>query len=260
MVGTADKPIKFVGPANNINNGSWDHIKYNSTRADNQMEYVYMIRGGSSDQDWAGVLLNYGRLSMKNCTIDGSLCNGVDIYQSDDNKGYFTAFEGNTIKNCAGYPVYDESGVTHVKNFGSNTYTSNGKNYIYVYGGDDLTDNFTLTNQGIPYLFGSLNVGGQYTFTIEAGTRMLFNGDSYMNIDGNTILSAEGTEANPIVIRGFRNEPGFWNGVTYNSTSASSKMVYCKIFDAGHSDSWNNQCLYIDGDSRGTFTKKTSTE
>lgn len=80
MVGTADKPIKFVGPANNPNKGSWQQIRLNSKRADNVWEYVEFINGGSDDYVWNAVIdLQGAKVSMKNCTIDGSLGYGIDM-------------------------------------------------------------------------------------------------------------------------------------------------------------------------------------
>ena len=77
MVGTAQKPIAFRGPVNNNNVGSWGHIEYNSRRADNQMEYVDFINGGS-DEDFGVITLeNSAKVSMTHCTIDGSLGYGT---------------------------------------------------------------------------------------------------------------------------------------------------------------------------------------
>lgn len=246
MVGTAEKPIKFVGPANNPNNGSWSHITYNSTRSDNQMEYVYMLRGGSDDATWAGVLRNYGRISMKNCTIDGSLCNGIDI-----EGGLFTSFEGNTIKNCAAYPIYNESGLQCIRNFGANTYTSNGKNYIRMASGATLSEDLTIVNEGIPYFFeGDCGVTGPYTLTIEAGTQLLFNIGGRFYTDEEPAIVAHGTAENPIIFRGMRNEPGYWNGVWPETTRYDNSMAYCKIYDAGREEGWQGGCLYIGRNTR----------
>ena len=247
MVGTADKPIRFVGPTNNPNNGSWHAIKYTSKRSDNQMEYVQLIRGGSGDESWDGVLLNYGKLSMKNCLIDGSASNGIDI-----DGGTFTAFEGNTIRGCAWYPVYNEGGINLLKNFGANTYTSNGKNYIRMQGGgDELTENITLINAGIPYYFeNTCGITGSCTFTIEAGAQLLFNNGTSMGIDENTAFVVDGTAENPVIIRGMQQESGYWLGLRIKSTRQNNSMSYCKIYDCGYEDGWNGGCLYFWNDSR----------
>lgn len=250
MVGTADKPIRFVGPANNPNNGSWHAIKYLSKRNDNQMEYVQLLRGGSGEASWDGVLQNYGKLSMKHCTIDGSASNGIDM---DD--GVFTAFEGNTIKNCAWYPIYNESGIKWLKNFGANTYTANGKNYIRVGGGDELTENLTVINAGIPYYFeGDCGVTGSYTFTIEAGTTFLFNMDTRFYTNDEPEIRVNGTEANPIIFRGMRNEAGYWHGFWPESTRQSNMMSFCKIYDAGREEGWRGGCLYLGSSTRMYLT------
>lgn len=247
MVGTADKPIKFVGPANNPNNGSWHSIVYHSTRLDNQMEYVQLLRGGSGDVSWDAVLrLENGRVSMKNCLVDGSLCNGIELEE-----GFFSSFDGNTVKNCTAYPVYNYNGVTLLKNFGSNTFTSNGKNYLRVGGGDELTADFTLVDAGIPYFFEtSLHVSGNYVFSVQSGTSLLFNNGVDFEVDENTSLVAEGTSANPIIMRGFLNEPGYWGGLYIKSTRSNNRMTNCRIFDCGYEDGWRGACLYFWENSR----------
>lgn len=251
MVGTPEKHIRFVGPTNNPNNGSWGYIKYLSNRSDNQMEYVDMIRGGEGDDDWEGVLRNYGKLSMKNCLIDGSLFNGIDI----DHEGYFTAFENNTIKNCAKYPIYNENGLAQIVNFGQNTYVGNSKNYVFIQGAPiTCDDDYTLPRLSIPYLFkNGIVVDGTGTFSIEPGVNMLFDVNTTFDVASEVALNAVGTAEAPILMTSLRGEPGDWYGIDNHSTRAATKMFYCKVSNAGAEDGWRGGCLYIRYNSKITL-------
>ena len=120
MVGTADKPIVLTGPANNPNKGSWSYVWVNSNRADNQFEYVTFNNGGSE----AAVIDVPGKLSMKHCTINGALGNGLNA------SGTLSAFENNTIKNVDQFPVALWN-YKLLNSFGNgNTYMNNGHNMI----------------------------------------------------------------------------------------------------------------------------------
>ena len=181
MVGTADKPIVFQGPANNPNNGSWYGIAIGSTRSDNQFEYVQFLRGGSGEVYWDGVVNVYGRLSMKHCTIDGSLKNGLTV----NGEGYMNAFENNVIKNCGASPIYAENFAGVCKNIGTgNTFSGNTANRVHVVGQGYLeTENLTLHNIGIPYfLQGGGFDGDNRTLTIEAGVVIEVPANTNLNV------------------------------------------------------------------------------
>lgn len=258
MVGTADKPIVFCGPTNNPNNGSWHSIRVNSVRNDNEMEYVQFLRGGSEDYNyWSGVVLINGKLSMKHCLIDGGLKNGVAVI----NDGYLSAYEDNTIKNIAEYPLFIENPTTGFKNISANnTYVDNGKNYINL-----ASDNFnceanvTFAKQPIPYYFPfGFEANSNKTFTIEAGAKFLFEYDKYFIVHSDVDLHINGTEAQPVVMQGLRHEAGQWRGLEYRSSRATSEIKYLTISDCGLEDSWyNSNCMFIDDDARLTIDHVT---
>lgn len=247
MVGTADKPIVFQGPTNNPNNGSWYGITIHSTRSDNQFEYVQFLRGGSGETYWEGVVNVNGRLSMKHCTIDGSLKNGLTI---DD--GYMNAFEGNTIKNCGASPFFTANFAAACKNIGTgNTFSANAENRIHVAGSGYLeSENLTLHYVGIPYF---LQVGGFYgenrTLTIEAGVVIEVPANTNLNVPADLCFVADGTADKPIVFRA--TDGADWNGLTFFSQRSGNSISYCQFQKGGRGDDWDNRaCLYIGGDAK----------
>ena len=253
-IGTQEKPIIFRGTANNNNAGSWNYILYNSQRNDNQMEYVTLLNGGSTNSNDWGLLRVYGKMSMKNCTIDGGLQDGVQLSSG----GYFTAFEGNTIKNMAKYPIWT-SDVVSIKNFGANnTYTLNAKNFILVEGWSYLIEDYTLVKQSIPYYFSdglSFRSDISVKATIQPGTQMLFGAGTNFLIANPVQIVAEGTVDEPIVIKGFENEIGFWNGVMMESERQGNIFNFCQMSGGGSDSGWTaNHCLYLRSNSKTTIT------
>lgn len=257
MVGTADKPIKFVGPTNNVNNGSWDRIQISSKRTDNVWEYVEFIRGGTSDYEWSAVVDVQGaKLSMRNCTIDGSLGCGMDL----DYEAKLIAFEGNTIKNCAKYPIISGDWCSLFDLTANNTFSNNTKNFVAAYcSGIDLTENTTIKKLPIPYYIDyGISVSGGYKLTIEAGTEFYVNSEQEIRIAEESALIANGTAAEPIVFRGMEDEIGYWKGIRYHSQKESSIMNYCKVGNCGENDPgfWS-ACLTFWNGSRLTMTNCT---
>lgn len=253
MLGTAEKPIILEGPVNNPNNGSWNRVLVHSNRNDNKFEYVQFLRGGSSDQKWNGVVNVRGRLSMKNCIIDGSLNSGI----STEYEGYLTEFENNAITHCAMYPWITENIYTLCSNISlTNTFTNNGDNCVYVdpasFELDD--DNYTLQALSIPYyLHQGLNLTGNKTFTIEKGASFLMAALTNIRVEGSCGFIAQGTEDMPILFRG-ENAETKWGGILFESTRSLNVIEHCKIMNCGSSSNWNERtCLYIRTDAKLTL-------
>ena len=246
MVGTADKPIRLVNALNDNHPGAWYGIQISSKRNDNQFEYVEFVNGGSGDD----VITVYGKLSMKHCTIDGALHQGV----ATANEGVFTAFENNTIKNCGGYPLWlndpQKAGI-----LGSgNTYVENGTNMIslnYYY----LEANTTFNNQGIPYYVNDgMCVYDNVKMTIEPGVEFAFDYDHVLVVGGDGRFEANGTADQPIIFRGTTTED-LWDGIRFESSRNGNVMNYCQIKNCGPNDGWSvRSCLYIRSDAKLTLT------
>ena len=204
MVGTADEPIVLRGPINNNNPGSWKYVDIDSKRKDNNIEYVQFINGGS-DENWGVVNVDGGaKLTMKNCTFDGSLGYGVVAYSD----GSLLEFENNTIKNVEKYPL--TMGLVSTNNLGKgNVYVDNQSNYILVSAIGDGTS--TMTYQGIPYeAEHGLSLNDKSTLTIEPGVVLRMANDSQFDIYEQTKLYAIGTPEAPITFCGQDEGSGQW--------------------------------------------------
>jgi hypothetical protein len=246
MVGTADKPITLTGPTNNQNVGAWDNVQVNSNRSDNQFEYVNFINGGSYEE----VVLIYGKLSMKHCTVNGATNYGVFVGQD----GKFSAFENNIVKNTKCPLVL--SNHKQVNNLGTgNAYSNNTKNMIEVdnYWLDE--DNLTVTynNQGVPYyLTAGVHVDGTAAMNVNAGVEFVLAYDQNVSVTNNALLQVNGSSSQPVVFRGLSNEPGYWNGMEISSTRQTNggcNLTYCNIQNAG-----DEAALYTWEDTRLTLS------
>ena len=252
MVGTPDKPIVFTGPTNNPNNGSWNYIRVQSTRNDNRLEHVQFIRGGSDDYwDEHAVVRITGKVHMNNCLIDGGLRCGLFV------SGDFYSFENNVIKNVPSYPVWIDDNAPLYSLGSNNTYIANGKNMIYVdLTSVDIDDHVTLKRMSVPYYFPhGYDIYGAFKYTIEPGVTMLIGSANNIDVNAETTFIANGTIDAPITIRGLEDEPGYWEGIYYNSQKAQSIMNYVNISGGGYNDSWTNRFnLQISNDARLTIT------
>ncbi len=235
MVGTPDKHIRLVNPTNNNNHGAWRVFRVESNRADNMMEYVDFINGGSDDGYAVLHVDGNAKLSVKHCLIDGSLGNGIQV------DGTLTAFENNTIKNCEKYPM-EITNANHVNQLGTgNTYTANTINMIWFnhYCIDNGTQNstFTFTNQGVPYhITEGMNVDENNIMVVEAGCEFVFGYDEPFTVSDGSLIKVNGTAAQPVIFRGESNEAGLWRGIEINttrSTNGGSNLTNCIIKGAG---------------------------
>lgn len=235
MVGTADKPIVLTGPANNPNKGSWSYVWVNSNRADNQFEYVTFNNGGSE----AAVIDVPGKLSMKHCTINGALGNGLNA------SGTLSAFENNTIKNVDQFPVALWN-YKLLNSFGNgNTYMNNGHNMIkmdcYWLDNEGNTETIGFRNQGIPYyMYQGVNLQStQDVMRVYEGTEIVFAHNTDMYVGWDAMLLVEGTASAPVIFRGELNENGSWGGIEIASTRTTgggNKILNCTIKNAGRYD------------------------
>ena len=84
---------------------------------------------------------------------------------------------------------------------------------------------------------------------------MLIGSANNIDVNAETTFIANGTIDAPITIRGLEDEPGYWEGIYYNSQKAQSIMNYVNISGGGYNDSWTNRFnLQISNDARLTIT------
>lgn len=104
-----------------------------------------------------------------------------------------------------------------------------------------LTQSTTLTSAK-PYLvIGTLYVPENMKLTLEAGTKLYFQSDSRIYVDGQ--IEANGSFTEPVIFRGFRNDyvsdanhtpyvlmPGQWDGIYLSSKSTTNLFKHIDMY------------------------------
>jgi len=189
-------------------------------------------------------------------SISGSAKNGLTIEGASGNyNGELTAFSNNTISNCDRAPVCTNefAGCWSLRNIeNNNVFTDNTNAYIDIMQKRNtyiLSDMTLPSLNGFPWYFQSgLTIDADRKFTIEAGAVLLMGTGVQVDIavPSSSHLIAVGTPTERITIKGFRNEAGYWDGISVSSNSKGTKFNYCDISDAGHAG--DGYILYMRND------------
>lgn len=110
-----------------------------------------------------------------------------------------------------------------------------GQNAIYL-NNEEINTN-TIFSKGKPYIiYNNLILKENTTLILEAGTRLYFHKNSKFLIHGN--IKAEGAYKDSITFasdrmeRIYRDEPGQWIGLHFNSKSQNNTLSFCTIKNA----------------------------
>ncbi|PKP49353.1 MAG: hypothetical protein CVT94_05275 [Bacteroidetes bacterium HGW-Bacteroidetes-11] len=227
MIGTANNPVILTGPVNNNNKGSWAGVQYQSSRADNIMEYVKLINAGTETSEAAIYLHINSKLSMRNSEITGSASHGIATSDAS-----LTAFSGNTIKNCESNPILTNNLLTFKSFTPDNIFTGNTKPELRIEWAEMLEADLTLENHGVPYLF-SHSLVIERNLTLKKGIVFTFEFGQHMTVRGGGKIDARGDALNPVKFIGASNEAGFWSGISIES-SRENVLEHCIISNGGN--------------------------
>ena len=167
--GTTEKPITFTSSASTPSPGDWDYIWFDDgTMATTSFKNCIIEYGGG--YSYSGMVhLEYASVSFDNCTFQYSSDIGVSL-----DEGYFASFTGNTITECATYPIEIDGNYAHTIGTGNTITTTKG---ILVNDDDFVEENETWLKQTCPYIIkGQLSIASESgsTLTIEPGTTIWF--------------------------------------------------------------------------------------
>ena len=238
-VGKPDSLITFTSNAASPQPGDWYGIRFaNADRPTSHLSYCVFDYGGYAD---GGAISPtwYSAVSVDHCTIRNSAGNGIS---TEDHDGWVRNFTGNTITNCAKYPM--DAYANNVRFIGTgNTLTGNGRDYIVIHG-REVESTGTWLKQSVPYLVHDstdVGLGGDDNpvLTIEKGTTIKFGIGSSMTVGYtvNATLIAEGDSLNRITFTSASSTPqaGDWRflWLAMGPLATQSKLTYCNILYAG---------------------------
>lgn len=238
MTGTEQKPIILTGPVNNNNKGAWGGVEYNSNRADNQLEYVSIINAGSNNYYAALTINSDAGVNIKNSRIENSATFGLDVI------GTLNGFMNNVITGCNQEPVKISYIDEAVKLDAASQLTGNAKDHVSTSGFRDIQSaDITLNKLTVPWFIEN-GIYFDRKLTVTPGTTILFNNDTFFEIEPTGTIVARGSVAEPIVFRHVDNTKGGWQGIFIESYLQNS-ISNCIIKDGGSYDGYRSN-IYLD--------------
>ncbi len=76
---------------------------------------------------------------------------------------------------------------------------------------------------------------------IEPGVVLEFAQDASLMVTGHGVLRAEGTAADPVVMRGASPQPGYWKGIYFtDANNFENRLVRVEVRDAAGERNWDN--------------------
>ena len=241
-LGTAQSPIIFEGA--DSTKGYWQGVFINSISTGNNFTYCTIRDGGASNGNkfGANVSIMGGTASFSNCTVLNSADAGFYVFGNDIttpasiDAATFNSFTNNNVSNNNSYPI-----VTYAVCAGAigtgNTFTGNGNNYIGIRREIGVTNRVTWAPLSIPYEILQLNgndegVAFANVFTVLPGTNIVMATGTSLYTTTSGTISAVGTSAQPIIIKGLQATAGFWGSINIQSNTANN-FQYCNVSDGG---------------------------
>ncbi len=217
--------------------GAWKGITVLSSKPTNALSFCKIEHGGGNNTFGKGNVIvgsaaNTASLEISNCEITAGKYDGIVINEGSS----VTHFSGNNVHTNSEYPVSMHIADAAAMN-NSNTFNNNGKEFIRMFGSGENVINKSITinklNSNV-LIDGSIVAGNM--FTIQAGAKIYMNSNAGITIDGTNgqgMLSAIGTNTNPITISAIYNGTGVWNSIKFRSSDADNRIEYCNISGGG---------------------------
>ncbi|MCL2041084.1 MAG: DUF5018 domain-containing protein [Bacteroidales bacterium] len=239
--GTEALPIIFTSDRSAPKPGDWNNVGIGQCDG-SVLEYCIFEYGGSSD--YYGMVHVGCEMTINNCTFKDSKYTGLTVR----NDGGFVEFKNNTFINCADsdvdqHPMYVNNSFSNLRNIGTgNTFSNTEPNKGIMVDAGTLSRNVTLEYVNAPYFlknWHTINSTNSATLTIKAGVQIKMMSDSYISIENNGKLVAQGTADNRIKITGVNDQKGYWQNIHFNSNALEGNILeYCDIMNGGKSDYW----------------------
>lgn len=171
--------------------------------------------------------------SVSNSYVHGmSITDDVNIVAFSNNRFFGNALNGLTIFG-EGVPALDKA--SDYLGIGN----ENGIAAVGIHNGEQTLGRvFEWKDLNAPYFIdGYFNVEGG-TLRLEAGVELLFGSEGWMTVEGNGVLQALGTAARPVSIKGYVEQPGYWDGIRFrDSPWDSNQLQYVTMSHSGNIES-----------------------
>ena len=205
------------------------------------MDYV-TIKNAGGYWGWgnAGLYVgNAARLTLKNSIVSGSSANGM--YVEDD--ATLDVFSGNTFSGSTLAGLNISARQMGSLDVASNYNSGNGEAFITVREAT-LGTAQTWPAVSIPILLtGTVDVNA--ALTLNAGLDIMLSSGEGINVRSTGSLTAIGTAASPIKIRGQFESPGYAAGIQINSNNPANKLQYVQMSHLGSYWAWQHSGIHL---------------
>ena len=239
LEGTADKPIRFLAQNDNspwksiVISGDGSKIKHN------------LFSNGGEDSDFEAMAeIESEGLVIENTQFIQSRTSGLHLRASSFSTGTLPQFSNNYFGANEGYPLIVSEDLLISLDSQSNYSPSdspNSENAVLLTGSGDLTG--VIRNIGIPIrirdVFSSRGVTLR-SLVIQPGAIIEFPENANVTL---TDIAAEGSAAEPIILRGWPESTGPWDGV---KLSGEITLSHVTITDGGASTGELGAAVFID--------------
>jgi hypothetical protein len=230
--GTASKKVVLTGVTKV--KGSWRGIFFLSKSVNNSLDHAVVSYAGgnsfNSNNDRANVICYTCKVSITNTELSNGKEHG---FNSSYNNTEIMAFENNVITGNDKFPVYSRIDMGYAFS-GNNALTGNGKDYIYLKGGQVIGDDRTWIKNSVPYLIdGNLKIGNGESLTLQAGAELRFDFSSSIDIAAGGFLAVDGQPGNVVSLLGLAEQAGAWKGIINFSSDPRNVTNYAEIAHAG---------------------------
>jgi hypothetical protein len=229
MNGTAEKPISFEGVVDEA--GSWDGITIGSkVNSNSKLSHVELTHGGSDDY---GALYVGSKVLLEDVTLRKSLSYGLDV----SSEGLKAGSARVSAHDTKGYPVRINGGAL-LDMPADGTFTNNTESYVLVQGNEFNGQQGTLRALEIPYyLSETLQLDKGANWTIEAGSKLVFGPDKFLEVGWNSdvaTLKVEGSEGKPVTFESKDGSDTLWGGIHIEGQVTSDSAIrYATIRHTG---------------------------
>lgn len=227
-----DKGILFTGEQETP--GYWKGVAFHGTNhTDNELDFVVIDYAGGEAQNRSGpgALVIDGRtgqtrVAVRNSTLRNSKSVGLWAGGDNDNDNIIiTAFENNSLTSNEGAAASIRPNVAGLLE-DSSTYSGNGKDYVLIHNGNDLTISQTWPALDVPYRVSkSFSVTGDTDFALAPGVTIEFENDAGIAVWEEATFNAEGTKEKSILLTGASKTKGAWMGIAYHGTNSTKNVL-----------------------------------
>jgi len=220
--GTAEDPVVFAGQVQD--RGSWQGIGISSRGPDNQLVNLLLSDAGGAG---AALVLANGRVALDAVTIQDNA--GFGLIADDASE---IAMENCVVTANEQLMQIGLEAVEAVE--GSNSLVGNDEDILHAEG-SSLEDAVWTVSEVPVHPSAELTVNGAWT--LMPGVTVAMRQNAAITVRSTATISAEGSAEAPVTFTGQVAEPGYWKGLTVESTSPSNGLTYTRL-EYGGSSPW----------------------